>query len=185
MCRVLRIHRSGFYAWLKSPLSRRAQEDERLVEQIRHFWNESDGAYGSPRIFLDLREVGVTCGVNRVAKLMKVNGISAVPQRKRRNGSYATPQSAESNILDRQFNRDELDTAWVTDITYIRTWEGWLYLAAVMDLASRRIIGWSMQRTIHRDLGILSILVDGQPFGISTYAAESSTRTPSLNARPA
>lgn len=121
ICRVLGIHRSGFYAWLKNPLSRRAEENERLVKQIRHFWNESVGTYGSPRIFLDLREVGVACGENRVAKLMRVNGICAVPQRKRRSGSYATPEKAESNILDREFTRDELDTAWVTDITYIRT----------------------------------------------------------------
>jgi putative transposase len=158
MCRVLEIHRSGFYAWLRNPLSRRAREDEWLVEQIRHFWNESDGTYGSPRIFLDLRGVGERCGKNRVAKLMRENGICAVAQRKRRNGSYATPEKAESNILDREFTRDELDTAWVTDITYIRTWEGWLYLAAVMDLASRRIIGWSMQRTMHSDLVLQALL---------------------------
>jgi len=158
MCRVLGIHRSGFYAWLRNPLSRRAREDERIVEQIRHFWNESDGAYGSPRIFLDLREVGENCGKNRVAKLMRENGISAVPKRRRRNGSYVQPQKAQSNILDRDFNHDELNTAWATDITYIRTWEGWLYLAAVMDLASRRIIGWSMQRTMHSDLVLQALL---------------------------
>jgi len=158
MCRVLGIHRSGFYAWLKNPLSRRAREDARLVEHIRHFWNESNGAYGSPRIFLDLREVGVSCGRNRVAKLMRENGISAVPKRRRPNSSYVHPEKAQSNILDREFNHDQLDTAWVTDITYIRTWEGWLYLAAVMDLASRRIIGWSMQRTIHRDLVLQALL---------------------------
>lgn len=158
MCRVLGIHRSGFYAWLKNPLSRRAREDERLVEQIRHCWGESDGVYGSPRIFIDLRDAGVQCGKNRVAKLMSENGISAIAKRKRRNGSYAPPQPASANILDREFDQDELDTAWVTDITYIRTWEGWLYLAVVMDLASRRIIGWTMQRTMHRDLVIQALL---------------------------
>jgi putative transposase len=114
MCRVLGIHRSGFYAWLKKPVSHRSNENERLLEQIRHFWNESDGVYGSPRIFIDLREAGESCGENRVAKLMRENGISAVLQRKRRNGSYAHPQRAESNILDRQFDQDELDTAWAT-----------------------------------------------------------------------
>lgn len=89
---------------------------------------------------------------------MRQSGISAVSPRKRRNDSYATPQRGESNILDRQFSRKELDTAWVTDITCIRTWEGWLYLAAVMDLASRRIIGRSMQRTMHRDLVLQALL---------------------------
>ena len=118
MCRVLEIHRSGFYAWLKNPVSRRNGEDERLLEQIRHFWGESDGVYGSPRIFIDLREAGVRCGKNRVAKLMRLNGITAIARRRRRPGSYAPPQSAPSNILDREFTHDELDTAWVTDITY-------------------------------------------------------------------
>jgi putative transposase len=73
-------------------------------------------------------------------------------------GTYALPEHARANLLNREFNRDELDTAWVTDITYIRTWEGWLYLAAVMDLASRRIVGWSMQRTMHRDLVVQALL---------------------------
>jgi putative transposase len=128
MCRVLGIHRSGFHAWLKNPVPRQAREDERLVAQIRHFWNESDGAYGSPGIFLDMREVGESRGKNRVANLMRENGICAVAQRKRRNGSYARPETSESNILDRQFNPENLDTAWVADITYIRTWGGRLYL---------------------------------------------------------
>jgi putative transposase len=158
MCRVLGIHRSGFYAWLKNPTSRRSVDDERLLGQIRHFWEESDGVYGSPRIFIDLREDGETCGKNRVTKLMRENGIAAIARRRRRTGRYALPQHAGSNILDREFDHDELDTAWATDITYIRTWEGWLYLAVVMDLASRRIIGWSMQRTMHRDLVVQALL---------------------------
>lgn len=132
MCRVLRVHRSGFYAWLKKPMSAREREDERLLEQIRHFWNESDGTYGSPRVFLDLRAVGERCGKHRVARLMRVNGISGALKRRRPHGSYAKPEEARANLLNREFNREELDTAWVTDITYIRTWQGWLYLAAVM-----------------------------------------------------
>jgi len=158
MCRVLEIHRSGFYAWLANPLARRSSEDERLVALIRHYWNESDGVYGSPRVFIDLREHGETCGKNRVAKLMRENGISAIAKRRRRGGTYMRPEQASSNILDGEFDHDELDTAWATDITYIRTWEGWLYVAVVMDLASRRIIGWSMQRTMHRDLVIQALL---------------------------
>ena len=158
MCRVLGIHRSGFYAWLRNPVSQRGAEDERLVGQIRHFWEESDGVYGSPRIFIDLRENGERCGKNRVAKLMRENGITAIARRRRPRGSYVEPERAESNVLDRQFAQEELDTAWATDITYIRTWEGWLYLAVVMDLASRRIIEWSMQRTMHRDLVIQALL---------------------------
>ena len=158
MCRVLGIHRSGFYAWLKQPMSTREREDEHLLEHIRHFWNESDGTYGSPRVFLDLRAVGERCGRHRVARLMRANGISAAPKRRRPKGTYAKPEHARANLLNREFNRDELDTAWVTDITYIRTWQGWLYLAAAMDLASRRIVGWSMQRTMHRDLVVQALL---------------------------
>jgi putative transposase len=158
MCRVLGIHRSGFYAWMRTPISRRSVENERLLEQIRHFWNESDGVYGSPRIFIDLREAGESCGENRVARLMRENGITAIAKRRERGSSYVKPEQVSSNILDREFDQDELDTAWATDITYIRTWEGWLYLAIVMDLASRRVIGWSMQRTMHRDLVIQALL---------------------------
>jgi putative transposase len=158
MFRVLGIHRSGFYAWLKNPTSCRNADHERLLRQIRHFWSESDGVYGSPRIFIDLREAGETCGRDRVAKIMRENGIAAIARRRRRAGQYALPQHAESNILDREFNHDKLDTAWVTDITYIRTWEGWLYLAVIKDLTSRRIIGWPMQRTMHRDLVVQALL---------------------------
>ena len=152
MGRVLEIHRSGFYAWVANPVPRRSTEDQKLLEQIRHFWNESDGGYGSPRICIDLRAAGVRCGRNRIAKLMRENGIPAIAKRNRRRGTYSRPEHASSNILDREFTHEQIDTAWATDITYIRTWEGWRYLAVVMDLASRRIIGWSMHRTMHRDL---------------------------------
>ena len=158
MCRVLKVHRSGFYAWLKKPLSPRAEENDRLVDQIRHFWVESEGVYGSPRILNDLRDVGVKCGKNRVARLMRENGIVGVTKLRRPRGRYVDPPQAPSNVLDRDFDQDELNAAWVTDITYIRTWEGWLYLAVVMDLGSRRIVGWSMQNTMHRDLVIQALL---------------------------
>lgn len=158
MCRVLKVHRSGFYAWLKKPLSPRAEEDERLVDQIRHFWGESEGVYGSPRILIDLHSIGVKCGKNRVARLMRENGIAGVAKLRRPRGRYVDPPQAPSNVLDRNFDQDEVNAAWVTDITYIRTWEGWLYLAVVMDLGSRRIVGWSMQNTMHRDLVIQALL---------------------------
>lgn len=158
MCRVLKVNRSGFYAWLKKPLSARARENERLVEDIRYYWNQSEGVYGSPRIFIDLRAGGIRCGKNRVARLMRENGIAGVAKLRKPKGPYVEPAQASSNVLDRNFNQDELNAAWVTDITYIRTWEGWLYLAVVMDLGSRRIVGWSMQNTMHRDLVIQALL---------------------------
>jgi len=153
MCRALGIHRGGFDAWLKKPVSHRRNENERLLQQIRHFWNKSDGVYGSPRVFIDLREAGESCRENRVARLMRENGITAIATHPKRGGSHAKPEQASSNILDREFNQNELDTAWATgdsdavgfsQYLHIRTWEGWLYLAIDMDLASRRVIGWSM-----------------------------------------
>lgn len=158
MCRVLAIHRSGFYKWLKNPHSNREIENDRLTEHIRYFWEESDRAYGSPRIFHDLREVGVRCSVNRVARLMRIHGIRAHVSLKRRRYRPGIPSETAPNRLEQQFTVPTINTTWVTDITQIRTLEGWLYLAVVMDLYSRRIVGWSMQPTIHRDLVIQALL---------------------------
>lgn len=109
MCRVLGVHRSGFYAWLNNPVSRRNAENQRLVEQVLHFWNESDGVYGSPRIFAELRENGESCGKNRVANLMRENGITAIAKRRRHGGRYAKLEHAATNILDRQFDHQEIN----------------------------------------------------------------------------
>ena len=158
MSRVLKIHRSGFYAWLRSPNSPRATENLRLVEKIRHYWEESDRAYGSPRIHTDLCEAGEQCGVNRVARLMSEHGIRAHLALKKRRYRGGQPAHVAPNALGQQFDVEHPNTVWVTDITHIRTLEGWLYLAVVMDLCSRRIVGWSMQATMHRDLVIQALL---------------------------
>ena len=159
MCRVLRVHRSGYYAWIKKPVSDRAVEDVRLLERIKVFYAESGSAYGSPRIFLDLRENGEHCGRHRVARIMKQNRIRAIHSYKRPRYVSGTPSLVIPNHLNREFVVEQPDSVWVTDITYIRTWEGWLYLAAVMDLYSRRIVGWSMKSTLHRDLVIDAVLM--------------------------
>ncbi|MDC7226029.1 MAG: IS3 family transposase [Spirochaetales bacterium] len=158
MCRVLKVHRSGFYAWLNKPKSARQIEDERILKQIKHFWDESDKVYGSPRIFEDLRESGEVCGLNRVARIMRENKIQAEIGLKRRRYKYGKPSVTHENHLQQNFSYDEIDVAWVTDITYIPTSEGWLYLAVVMDLCSRRIVGWSMQNTLHRDIVVQALL---------------------------
>ncbi len=158
MCRVLKVHRSGFYAWLNKPKSDREIEDERLLKKIKHFWDESDKVYGSPRIFEDLREVGEVCGLNRVERIMRENKIQAEIGLKRRRYKYGKPSVTHKNHLQQNFNYDEIDVAWVTNITYIPTSEGWLYLAVVMDLCSRRIVGWSMQNTLHRDIVVQALL---------------------------
>ena len=141
MCRVLRVHRSGYYAWLKKPLSDRAIEDKRLLGRIKASHVACGGVYGSPRIFLDLREEGETCGIHRVARIMKQSMIKAIRGYKRHKYVKSVPSILAPNHLQREFTVDHPNQAWVTDFTYIRTWQGWLYLAAVMDLYSRKIVG--------------------------------------------
>lgn len=159
LCRMLGVTRSGYYAWIKRPVSKRARDDLRLVRRIRRFHDESDRTYGSPRVHADLREAGESCGVNRVARLMRKHGISARPARRRHRYVSGKPASVAPNHLKREFDTAAPDQAWVTDITYIRTWEGWLYLAVVLDLYSRRVIGWSMQRRMDRTLALNALLM--------------------------
>jgi len=144
MCRVLKVHRSGYYAWLDEPLSPRAKANDALTVKIRELFDQSMGIYGSPRIFCDLREAGVACGENRVARLMRAANIKSVRGYKRPRYKVGRPALIAPNQLQRQFQYYEPDQAWVTDITYIRTHEGWLYLAVVLDLYSRAVVGWSM-----------------------------------------
>ncbi len=158
MCRVLRVHPSGFYAWLQKPLSKRAVEDERLLKLIQESYVASGGTYGSPMVFQDLREQGERCGVHRVARIMRQAGIRAEIGYKRRVFKGGKPAIVADNHLKRQFTVDEPDKVWVTDITYIRTYEGWIYLAVVIDLFSRSVVGWSMQPRLRRDLVLQSLL---------------------------
>jgi putative transposase len=144
MCRVLKVHRSGYFAWLREPLSARGKANEKLTTQIREFYDQSMGIYGSPRIFCDLKEAGVACSENRVARLIRAAQIKSVRGYKRPRYKLGKPAHVAPNQLERQFQHDEPDHAWVTDITYICTHEGWLYLAAVLDLHSRAVVGWGM-----------------------------------------
>jgi putative transposase len=159
MCRVLEITRSGYYAWLREPISRRAQEDIRLLRLIRASFVASHGIYGAPRVFLDLREAGETCSKHRVARLMRVNKIRAVRGYRTRQRSVSKPSELAPNVLLRNFDVTKPNKAWVTDITYIRTWQGWLYLAVVMDLFSRMIVGWATRPTIGRELALDAIMM--------------------------
>jgi putative transposase len=146
MCRCLRLQPSGFYAWLKTPLSERALEDERQTELLRKAWGESGKVYGYRKLHDDLLDQGESICPNRVALLMKLAGIKAQIDYKRRAGKYGgKPSVVVTNTLDRQFDVAAPDRAWVTDITYIRTQEDFVYLAVVIDLFSRRVLGWSMQ----------------------------------------
>jgi putative transposase len=159
MCRILELAPSGFYAWIHRPLSDRAIENQRLLELIRESYVASGRIYGSPRVFLDLREAGEFIGRHRVARIMRDHGIRAIRGYKLPRNVVSLPSLIAPNRLQRQFTMERPDTAWVTDITYIRTWQGWLYLAVVMDLHSRMIIGWSMQPTLARDLVLDALLM--------------------------
>ncbi|WP_085984638.1 IS3 family transposase [Pseudomonas sp. Ag1] len=128
LCLTLKVHPSGYYAWLSEPQSARAKDDQRLLGLIKHSWLESGGVYGYRKIHDDLREVGEDCGRHRVARLMRLDVV-------------------------------EPNKVWVTDITYIRTYEGWLYLAVVLDLFFRQVIGWSMKSQMTSDLAIDALLM--------------------------
>ena len=159
MCRVLRAPKSGFYKWLHQPLSDRAIEDQRLLHLIRASYAASGGVYGSPRVFLDLREMGETCGRNRVARIMRFNKIKALRGYKAPRVIHGRPSIIAPNQLQREFTVDRPDYGWVTDITYIRTWQGWPYLAVVVDRFSRKVVGWSMKPTLAREIVIDALLM--------------------------
>lgn len=160
MCRCLSVHPSGFYAWLKIPLSARAKDDARQTDLIRKAWQESGKVYGYRKLHDDLLDQGETCCPNRVARLARLAGIKAEIGYKRRPGVYGgRPSIAADNTLDRQFDVAAPDKAWVTDITYIKTVEGFAYLAVVIDLYSRRITGWSMQSRQTTDIVLQALLM--------------------------
>lgn len=153
MARVLEVSTSGYYSWRRRKESRRSLENRKLLMEIKVIHAESGATYGSPRIYQELRARGIRCSENRVARLMRLHEVR--PKRRRRykatTGSRHSLPVAE-NHLNRQFAPKAPNQAWAADITYIWTREGWLYLAVVMDLFSRRIVGWSMQSRLKRGL---------------------------------
>lgn len=158
MCRVLSISRSTYYAWRKRPKCLRKRGNDSLLEKIKNSYKESRMTYGSPRITVDLRENGIVCGKNRVALLMRNHGIFAKTKRRFRvttHSNHSLPVA--ENLLKRRFETDQPNKVWLSDITYIWTREGWLYLSAVLDLYSRRIIGWSMGERLTQDLVISAL----------------------------
>ena len=145
---------------MSEPQSACAKDDQRLLGLIKHSWLESGGVYGYRKIHDDLSEVGEDCGRHRVARLMRLEGLRSQTGYRRRPGKYGgKPAVASPNLLRRQFDVVEPNKVWVTDITYIRTYEGWLYLAVVLDLFSRQVIGWSMKAQMTSDLAIDALLM--------------------------
>lgn len=162
MCRVLEVAPSGYYAWRKRPTCAHAIADERLLLHVRGAHTASDGTYGAPRVCRELKSQGHHVGQKRVARLMRTDGLVGTPTRRR------APRTTDSthgfpiapNLLARCFavydanGVAEVNRTWVSDITYVPTREGWLYLAVVLDLASRRVVGWAMRDTLAAELAL-------------------------------
>jgi transposase InsO family protein len=158
LCRVMQVARSGYYAWCKRPLSARDQANQQLTQQIKTVFEASKQTYGSPRVYQELREHKIACSEKRVARLMRRADLNAtLPKRFVVTTDSDHDLPVAQNLLDRQFGSDTPDTRWSTDISYIWTAEGWLYLGVVLDLFSRRIVGWAMGQTLERSL-VLSAL---------------------------
>ena len=153
MCKVLEVNRSSYYKRKKRGNGKLAAANKNLLEKIKEVFIESKESYGSPRITAELKRVGIHCNKKRVARLMSKYGIAAKIFRKYRNTTNSEHKKERSeNILGREFNRDKANEAWTSDITYIRTEEGWLYLAAVLDLYSRKVIGWQLDKRLNTAL---------------------------------
>jgi putative transposase len=160
MCRVLGVRPSGYYGWKRNPGSRREKENLRLITHIKAVHEESRKTYGSPRIHAELCSRGIRCGKNRVARLMKQKGIQARHRRKFKattDSNHHLP--VHENLLNRIFDVASPNMSWAADITYIWTREGWLYLAVILDLFSRKIIGWSMKDRLEKNLVMDALLM--------------------------
>jgi putative transposase len=160
MCRCLRVSPSGYYGWMTRVPSARTQANARLLDRIRHIHTEYDGVVGGPRVWEEMRYAGERCGRHRVARLMRQAGLHGIPQRRRwgRKASGIPPVGTQ-NHLERDFTATVPNTKWVTDITYIRTAEHWLYLCVVLDLYSGVVVGWSMSPRQDRQLVVQAVLM--------------------------
>ncbi len=158
MCKMLAVSPSGYSAWRERPVSRLKMANDMLLEKIREIYTEFEGKYGSPRIYQELEEKKIPCSENRVARLMRENDIQARHKRRFRVTTKANPaHPVAPNLLDREFTAEKPNQKWTRDITYIRTKKSWLYLAVVLDLFSRRIVGWAMSTRITSNLVVAAL----------------------------
>lgn len=156
---MLDVHPSGYYAWSKASISKRDKTNGWLTGLIKLFWLESSCVYGYRKVHSDLRDLGESCGINRVYRLMRSAGLKARVGYRKPRYRQGDSHVITLNRLQRQFNPLVPDEVWVTDITYIRTHEGWLYLAVVVDLFSRKVVGWSMHSQISKDIVLNALLM--------------------------
>jgi putative transposase len=154
LCEALGVSRSGFHAWLTRPPSARSRSDEALVAKVRASFTASDRTYGARRVWHDILAEGISCGLHRIERLMRSQALRARPRRRRlpSDTGQRIVDAVFPNVLDRQFHAPAPNRKWIADFTYVWTAEGWLYVAAVVDLFSRRVVGWSMSATMTAQL---------------------------------
>jgi putative transposase len=183
MCGALGVSRGGFYAWLTRPPSHRSRSDEALTAKIRTSFIASDRTYGARRIWKDVLADGVSCGLHRVERLMRRQALRARPRRRRLPPDQGERQAGAvaPNVLERSFNAPAPNRRWIADFTYIWTAEGWLYVAAVIDLFSRRVVGWSMSATMTAELVtdalVMAIWRRGKPDALIHHSDRGSQYT--------
>lgn len=177
LCQVLRVARSGFYAWCRRPPSARARENQWLVTHIRACYQECRGRYGSPRLHRELRARGIQVGRHRVARLMRTQGLRSICRRRAHRLCPSTaPAVVAANTLQRDFTATRPNQKWVGDITYVATCEGWLYVAVVLDLYSRRVVGWAMAGQVTTELTGAALRMALQHRRVSTGLLHHSDR---------
>ena len=177
MCRLLGVSSSGYYAWMKRRLSRRAETDAALIGEIRAAHAASLGTYGAPRIHAELTTKGMQVGRKRVARLMSGAGLAGVSRRKYVVTTVKSDSRQAPDLVERNFTAEAPDLLWVADITYVPTWAGFLYLAVVLDAFSRRIVGWSMATTLATQLVLDALnmaLVTRRPSGVIHHSDQGS-----------
>jgi transposase InsO family protein len=152
LCRLVNVSASGYYAWTGRPAGVRVRENERLLAGIRQVHAEVAGRYGSPRMHAELVHRGYTCGENRVARLMRQHGVVGRQRKKRPGSRFHDERGKAPNVLNRQFTVGAVNAVWAADVTYLRTAEGFVYLAVVLDLYSRRVVGWAMRSRLGAEL---------------------------------
>ena len=152
MCRMLGVSRSGYYGWRDRPPSRRSREDTALTEKVREIHRRSRHTYGSPRVHAELRALGTRCSRKRVERLMRKSGLRGCMRGRRRGTTHRGKRALAEDLLKRNFAATEVDRVWVGDITYVATAEGFLYLAFILDVHSRHIVGWAMESHLRTEL---------------------------------
>lgn len=181
MCGTLGVSRGGFYAWQDRPRSQRALDDERLGKRIKHSFIDSDRTDGARRVWFDVRALGFECGLQRIERLMQVLGLRARPRRRGLPQDAGTRSRIADNVLDRQFTAEAPNQKWVADFTYIWTAEGWLFVAVVLDLCSRRVVGWSRHSsmTSHRvaDALMMAVWRRGKSLALLHHSDQGSQYT--------